>query len=247
MTTSWRIATLGEILKRVKQGVSIEDELTYKQVTVRLWNKGVVLRGEQLGSEIKTKRQFMVRTGQLILSRIDVRNGAIGLCPPELEGAIISNDFWAYDFDETAIIPAFLAHYVSLSAFLDAANRISSGTTKRIRAVEELFLNIEIPLPPLDEQRRIVSCIEALAARVNHALELRRQAMEEIEVFWKSNLNQVFQKTSDLPLYTLENVCDAIIDNLHSTPKYDGNDYPCIRSQDIGWGVFCKIKTDHPG
>ena len=84
---------LGEVLRRVKDEVSLDDSVTYKQVTVRLWNRGVVLRGEQLGSDIKTKRQFRVRKGQLVLSRIDVRNGAIGLVPAALDGAIISTDF----------------------------------------------------------------------------------------------------------------------------------------------------------
>lgn len=37
---------------------------------------------------------------------------------------------------------------------------------------------------------------------------------------------------------TLENVCEAIIDNLHSTPKYDGDEFACIRSQDVGWGTL---------
>src|ERR1035437_8685934 len=104
MANGWQTVSLGKILKRVKEEIRLDDNTIYKQVTVRLWNKGVILRGTQQGSEIKSKHQFLVRTGQLVLSRIDVRNGAIGICPPELEGAIISNDFWAYDFDYKIIL-----------------------------------------------------------------------------------------------------------------------------------------------
>ena len=182
MANGWQTVTLGKILKRVKKEIPIEDDVTYKQVTVRLWNKGVILRGEQQGSEIKTKRQFVVRSGQLVLSRIDVRNGAIGLCPPELDGAIVSNDFWAYDFDHNLIYPEFLSFYMKTPGFIDDANRTSSGTTKRIRSEEGAFLRIEIPLPPLTEQRRIVERIEALAGRIAEAQSLRREASEEAEV-----------------------------------------------------------------
>lgn len=140
---------LARLLRRVKDEIQLEDDVTYKQVTIRLWNKGVVLRGGQQGSEIKTKRQYCVRGGQLVLSRIDVRNGAIGLVPPELDGAIISNDFWAYQIDETQIDSRFLALYASTPRFIEGSDRTSSGTTKRIRAEEGAFLRIEIPLPPL--------------------------------------------------------------------------------------------------
>lgn len=192
MANGWQTVTLGKILKRVKKEIPIEDDVTYKQVTVRLWNKGVILRGEQQGSEIKTKRQFVVRTGQLVLSRIDVRNGAIGLCPTQLDGAIISNDFWAYDFDHNLIYPEFLEFYVKTLGFIDDANRTSSGTTKRIRSDEGAFLRIEIPLPSLTEQRRIVARIESLAARVAEAQRLRREASEEAELLAFATARKIF-------------------------------------------------------
>ena len=44
-------------------------------------------------------------------------------------------------------------------------------------------LRYEIPLPPLDEQRRIVARIEALAAKIEEARGLRRLAVEEADVF----------------------------------------------------------------
>src|SRR5215211_1120587 len=182
MTNGWQTVQLSDVLKRVKSELAIDDSVTYKQVTVRLWNKGVILRGEQEGSEIKTKRQFYVKTGQLLMSRIDVRNGAIGLVPKGLDGAIVSNDFWLYDFDENQIYPEFLALYVKTPGFIEDANRTSSGTTKRIRAEETAFLNINIPLPPLMEQRRIVVHIESLAARVNEAQRLREETEIEASV-----------------------------------------------------------------
>ena len=192
MTNGWQTVQLGDVLKRVKSELTIDDSVVYKQVTVRLWNKGVILRGEQEGADIKTKRQYYVKTGQLLMSRIDVRNGAIGLVPKELDGAIVSNDFWVYDFDENQIYPDFLALYVKTLGFIDDANRTSSGTTKRIRADETAFLNINIPLPPLTEQRRIVEDIELLAARVNEAQRLREEAEIEAEAFISSTLHKVF-------------------------------------------------------
>ena len=227
MKNGWQTVRLGDVLQRVKAELVIDDSTTYKQVTVRLWNKGVILRGEQEGITIKTKRQFYVKTGQLLLSRIDVRNGAIGLVPKELNGAIISNDFWAYEFDENKLLPKYLAHYITIPIFIEDANRTSSGTTQRIRAEEISFLNIKIPLPPFNEQQRIVEHVEAIVARIAKAQTLRDEASEEARYLHGSFAAKALNDVSSSPKYSIGDICDvrggiqkqpARLPNEHPTP-----------------------------
>ena len=237
MGAPWPSVSLGTVLRRRKDEITLRDDIIYRQVTVRLWNKGIILRGQQPGSEIKTKRQFRVSEGQLLLSRIDVRNGAIGLVPPELHGAVVSNDFWAYEVDVARLAPEYLAMYVSTANFIDSANRTSSGTTKRIRAEEDALMAITVPLPPLPEQQRIGERVEALARRVEEARGLRRKVVQEAKAFERSASRTVFSAYLEYSVVTLESVCSAIVDNLHSNPVYaEGGEMPCIRSQDVGWG-----------
>lgn len=217
MTNGWQTVQLGDVLCRVKAELAVDDSVTYKQVTVRLWNKGVILRGEQGGIDIKTKRQFYVKTGQLLLSRIDVRNGAIGLVPKELDGAIVSNDFWVYDFDENKLYPKFLEHYVATPGFIEDANRTSSGTTKRIRADENAFLNISIPLPPLDEQRRIVERVEALAARIAKAQSLREETNREVDLLAFTTARKIFAEL-DAEIVDLGELVDESRNGIQTGP-----------------------------
>jgi len=197
MNNSWSQVSLGDLLNRVKDEVDILEDVTYKQVTIRLWNKGVILRSSLPGSEIKTKRQFKIRRGQLVLSRIDVRNGAIGLVPQDLDGAIVSNDFWTYNIDLNRLDSKFLAICVTTPSFLDKANRTSSGTTNRIRAEEEAFLRIEIPLPPLLEQQRIVAMIEQLAAKIREAQKWKQQSIDEADALLNAALARILSENSN--------------------------------------------------
>src|SRR5438067_136018 len=87
---------IGKLLKRNKDVVIVEDDKEYMSVTIRIKYKGVSLREVKKGRYIGTKRQFRVAKGQFILSRIDARQGALGIVPDELDGAIITNDFWAF-------------------------------------------------------------------------------------------------------------------------------------------------------
>lgn len=99
--SAYPLIPLSAVLKRVKNPVVIEDEKLYKRITVRLYGQGVLMRDELYGKEIGTKKQFAAREGQLIISRIDARNGAFGVVAPELDGAVVTNDFWLFDIQNT--------------------------------------------------------------------------------------------------------------------------------------------------
>ncbi|MEX2310572.1 MAG: restriction endonuclease subunit S [Pirellulales bacterium] len=176
-TNGWPMVPLGKLLTRNEPAVVIEPATEYKEVTVRLWGNGVVLRGIVTGSEIAATRRFAVRSNQFILSRIDARNGAMGLVPPELDGAVVSNDFPSFDIDARQLLPAFLGWLSKTKGFVDTCRATSEGTTNRVRLQQTRFVKQEIPLPPLPEQRRIVAKIERLAAKINEAQRVGTQSL----------------------------------------------------------------------
>jgi type I restriction enzyme S subunit len=147
----------------------LEDSKEYKQLTIQYHYRGVKLRGIQKGAEISTKRQFSVSTGQMVLSRIDARYGAIGFVPRELTGAIITGDFWAFDINLEEVLPAYLDLFFGLPIFAKLCERASRGTTRRQRLESDLFTAIAIPWIPLDEQQVVIDKV-GIAARVAQLL-----------------------------------------------------------------------------
>lgn len=167
---------IGDILTRNKTRVTVEDGISYKQVTIRTNYKGVVLRGVQDGSTIGTKEQFRVSAGQFILSRIDARNGAFGIIPDELEGAIVTNDFLAFDINENEVEIEFFNVFLQSPIFLEACIRASRGNTNRKRVDESFFLNYEVSLPSLQEQHQLIKRINQARAGIATAQhEITRQ------------------------------------------------------------------------
>ena len=164
---------LAEVLTRSRIPVQISPEKTYKQVTVRLFHKGVVLRCNKLGAEISTSGQWRICSGQILLSRIDARNGAIGLVPQELNGAIVTNDFWAFDVEPKVADPRFLDLYFGTSEFVEGCKRASEGTTNRVRLQPHRFLEVKVPLPDLEEQRRMVTRVDKLSAKIEEVFSLK--------------------------------------------------------------------------
>jgi type I restriction enzyme, S subunit len=158
-----------DIIARNKTPVSVQDDVTYKQVTIRTNYKGVVLRGTQSGSTIGTKNQFSVSGGQFILSRIDARNGAFGIIPDELEGAIVTNDFLAFDINEDEVEREFFNVFLQSPIFLEACIKASRGNTNRKRVDETFFLDYQVNLPSLEEQHELIERIHQARAQLDIA------------------------------------------------------------------------------
>jgi type I restriction enzyme S subunit len=186
---SWEKVRLENILLRKRELVNIKPSKQYKLITIKLHHKGVVLREEKCGSEIKSKMS-RVRAGDFVLSGIDARNGAFGIVPDELDNAIISNDFWCLEPNEEIIKKEFLLFITSTPLFDFICNQSSDGTTQRIRLQKAKFFNYEINVPPLFEQEKILnklkirkvyseSITEEQSIQLGLLVKLRQQILQD--------------------------------------------------------------------
>lgn len=194
MSGQWPRLRLGEVLRRSDETVAIQPDIEYREITVRLWGNGVIERGRVLGAEIAGGRRFVARTDQFIASRIDARNGAMGIVPAALEGAVVTNDFPLFDVASERLLPAFLGWLSKTTGFVELCLRASEGTTNRVRLKEERFLALEIPLPPLAEQRRVVSRVDAAARGIREAQQLRNDVEARSAALGDSLANAVLSK-----------------------------------------------------
>lgn len=169
----YKLYQIGDFLIRNRNTIDVEDAIEYRRVTVKLYNKGVTQRDAVMGNTIGTKRQYIISPGQFIMSKIDARNGAFGIVPNELDGAIVTADFLTYNVDEEKIAPRFLHLLTATKQFVQFCQNSSSGTTGRQRVKESEFLDIKIPLPDLATQNRIV---DAYYEKVHSALDHDEQA-----------------------------------------------------------------------
>ncbi len=156
-TKRYPFVRIGALLKPNRNIISVEDNVVYKQVTLRTNGGGAVLRGVKVGKDIGTKKQYQITTGQFIMSKIDARNGAFGIVDDSLNEAIVTGDFPVFDVDKEKLNSAYLHLLSSTKQFIRFAQSCSRGTTNRQRIDIKQFLNLQIPLPSLEEQNAIVA------------------------------------------------------------------------------------------
>ncbi len=171
----FKLVTIDRLITRSKTQVDIQDNQSYKRVKIKLYNGGVFLRDVELGENIGTKKQFLVKEGQFLLSKIDARNGAFGLATKAVNNAIITADFLAFDINQNLISAEFLVLITTTKQFMAQSQAASKGTTGRQRINELEFLNVKIPLPTLKVQKQLVSEYQA---KIDFANDCEKQAQE---------------------------------------------------------------------
>lgn len=176
-----------DMLLRLKTPVEIQDTEFYKRLTIRINHQGVSVRDTEIGAKIGTKSQFRVRAGDFILSKIDARQGAFGIVPSEADDGIITGNFWTYRVDNQLVDTEWFLQFTNSDAFLDLCKRSSTGNTHRKYLNEAIFLNHELAIPSLEEQRKaVVSCkagnkrVEEIQHEITHQQSLLAKLKQAI-------------------------------------------------------------------
>jgi type I restriction enzyme, S subunit len=175
----WRTVRFDQILKRVERKVTLDDVATYDCAGVRWYGLGAFNRETLLGMQIKRKQQWILRAGDIVYNKLFAWKGAFAIADETVDGCIVSDKFPTYLADPALVDARFLAYYFRTPRLAQQAMNLSKGAA----AISKLTLNppqfwdLTIPLPPLDEQRRVMAHIEELATRIEEAKRLRREMM----------------------------------------------------------------------
>ncbi|MCK9373504.1 MAG: restriction endonuclease subunit S [Sulfuricurvum sp.] len=98
---------------------------------------------------------------------------------------------------------------------------------------------IEIPLPPLPEQQRIVAILDEAFSAIERAKANAEQNLKNAKELFDSYLQSVFENKVHGSLFeTLDSLCELIVDCEHKTAPTQDTGYPSIRTPNIGKGVL---------
>jgi len=187
------LITIGSFLKRIKDPIEIQDNIEYKRITIKTNHQGVILRNKELGTKIGTKKQFKIKGGDFILSKIDARNGAFGIIPDELDGAIITGNFWTYEVDTKKVDTEWFFYFTHSFDFMQICKKSSTGTTHRKYLNEKIFLSQQIYLPKKQIQIKMVKRYKESSEKGNSLIAEIQSQKQLISELKQSILQEAIQ------------------------------------------------------
>ncbi|MDD2753750.1 MAG: restriction endonuclease subunit S [Candidatus Portnoybacteria bacterium] len=99
------------------------------------------------------------------------------------------------------------------------------------------FKNIQIPLPPLPKQQRIVKILDEVFADVAKAKENAERNLQNAKGLFESYLRSIFVNLGkNWDEKKLSEVCEKITDGTHQTPKYFDNGFIFLSSRNVRSG-----------
>jgi type I restriction enzyme S subunit len=172
---------LAELLTRAERQEDVDPAKEYRLLGVRLESGGPFLRETRLGSQLAAMKLSRVSAGDFIYSRLFAWRGAFGLIPAQLDGCYVSNEFPTFLIHPNRLEPGYILNWFRLASTVDSVSGYCTGSTPltRNRFKDHSLLALEIPLPPIAEQRRLVGRIEDVEAKVAEARRLRDEAVQQ--------------------------------------------------------------------
>lgn len=210
---------------------------------------------------MKWKELLEIRSGKNQKSVIDPNGqypiygsgGIIGyateyLCPPKTtivgrKGTInspifVNESFWNVDtafglIPSSKLLPKYLYYFCCHFNFtaLDKSTTIPSLAKRDLE-------NIEMNVPSLDEQSRIVSRIDELFSELDKAVDTLKTTKEQLAVYRQAVLVDAFRVVTNSTHLKIGYVCAKIVDCPHSTPKWEKNGKLCLRTTNFKRGYL---------
>lgn len=166
MRDGWRVAHVSDLVTEAPSAEAAEP-WEHELLTVRLHAKGLVASGKKPNQTRGGRKHYFRRTGDILIGRQNYHRQCIGVVTPELDGYVTSNAISAFRAKE-GVDPSFAYLVLSSAQMAAAADELMPGTGQREISVRTLRA-LQVALPPLDEQRRIVDLIAAVDDAVDAA------------------------------------------------------------------------------
>jgi len=148
MKKQWSLVALGEVRTHNKEYIEEPEPKIYPKLSVKLYGRGVVLDDSADGSLLRMKKHQIAKNGQVILSEIWGKKGAIGFVPPEGDGALCTSHFFLFDVNYEKLEPKYLQAIFIANYLQNQLDAEAKGTTGYAAVRPKHLLSAKIPLPP---------------------------------------------------------------------------------------------------
>ena len=202
--TDWPIKTLGEVAVVNPSEPALSEDAPFVPMDAVTSGKRDIQytqpRGQRSGAR--------ARAGDILFARITpcLQNGKVALVQDELARCGGSTEFIVVRAGPD-VLNGYLYQWITSDHVRDEVTALMKGATGRQRLNAEDLALAELPVPPLEEQKRIVALLDAATARVTELTACYEQARTHANNLFTSALRDALESNPDWPVKTLGDIC----------------------------------------
>ena len=195
-------------------------------------NNGIVTEAEEYITEegLKNSSAKLFPRGSLLIALYGATVGKLGI----LDFDSTTNQAICCIYQNKYYDRDFLFYYLLFKKEY-LVNQGKGGAQPNIS--QEIIKALRIPVPPLNEQKRIVEKIEEEFGKIDEGVEKLKLAKEQIKLYRQSVLKSAFDgklyKTTEWEEKTLEEIASKISDGSHNPPPKQTSGKVMISGQNI--------------
>lgn len=201
------------------------------------------------GGFIKDKFAFITEEGHEALKRSQLKEhdilfsiaGALGRTACVTKSILPANTNQALAIirlkDNVDLNHNYLIKYLVSAVIVEEIEKLKGGVAQQNLSLGQLKA-IEIPIPPLPEQERIVAKLDAAFAAIDQAKANVEQNLQNAKELFQSKLNEVFSQRGDGWQNKRLIEVNRFIDYRGKTPKKTTSGIPLITAKNVKMGYL---------
>ena len=231
--TDWPVKTLGEVAELNPSEPALSDNAPFVPMDAVTAGKRQVQytqpRGQRSGAR--------ARAGDILFARITpcLQNGKVALIQDDIERCGGSTEFIVVRAGPE-VLRGVLYQWITAEHVRDHLTALMKGTTGRQRLDARDLASTELPVPPLDEQKRIVALLDDVTARITELTACYEEARAHVNNLFASTLRDVLESNPDWPVKTLGDVCDFQNGYAFRSSEFVKNGHALIRIKNVQQG-----------
>ncbi|MGW1506267.1 hypothetical protein ACWCQW_48845 [Streptomyces mirabilis] len=196
-------------------------------------------QGRQPSEDMSSYR--VVQPGDLVVNRLWARFGAYGTSQ---HAGVISPAYWVLDVDNSKIDSRYLHHLLRSEPYRQEIGRRSKNMPPNgFDLPWDQFKKIELPVLPLEEQRRIAGFLDAETARIDRLVALQvtlRARIDERDKALRDNLvNELAETVGEVPLRRFTTrIEQGASPQCEAVPRQDDDEWGVLKLSAVKGGHF---------
>lgn len=152
---------IGDLLEPRTERVDRGEWSFEKLCPITIHFGGAISRRKVKAGTDYTLPLLWVRPGDVVLSKIDLKNGAVGVLEDGWDNVVVTTHFKVYRPDLTRLNPRYFRMLLQTADFKDWLWASRSGADGRTEVKLDIFEDLNVPLPSLAEQDALVTAYDA--------------------------------------------------------------------------------------